>query len=434
MQKISTQPYKGSRDFYPKDMRLRNYMFGIWRDVCKSYGYKEYDGPFLENFDLYAAKTGDEIVENQLYYFTDKGDRKVAIRPEMTPTLARMISGKYKTINYPARWFSIPNLWRYENPQRGRLREFFQLNVDILGAESAEADFEVIKTAVEIMKRVGATEKMFELRLNDRRFMDDFYKDIEIDKTQQNELNSALDKKLKVPEETFKKMLTEDANLDDNQIEMVQNLFKKPQKTLTEYENKGSKGAQSIKQILEMAKQNNIDKFIKFNPTIVRGLDYYTGTVFEQYDLNPDNTRAMFGGGRYDDLTDLFIDKKIPATGYGMGDVTFIDFLESWDLIPEFENEVDFLIIRWPTKKESGQDKYYNRIQEVADKLRDTGNSVITWLDSNTKLSKQLRYADKENIAYVVIIGEEELEENTVTIKNMKTGDQKNKSLEDFDL
>lgn len=432
MQKISTQPYKGSRDFYPEDMRLRNYIFNIWKDVCSSYGYKEYDGPFLEDFDLYAAKTGDEIVNNQLYSFTDKGSRKIAIRPEMTPTLARMISARYKTINYPARWFSIPNLWRYESPQRGRLREFFQLNVDILGVKSPEADFEIIKTAVEIMKRVGADESMFELRINDRRFMDDFYKDLDTNKTQKDGLNSALDKKLKISEENFVLMLKENAKLNDDQIEKVQNLIKSPQEILTKYENGGSVGAKSIVKILNLSRKNNIEKFIKFNPTIVRGLDYYTGTVFEQYDLNPDNTRAMFGGGRYDDLTDLFINKKIPATGYGMGDVTFMDFLKSWNLISEFENEIDYLIVRWPTKKESGVDKYYLKSQEAAQKLRGAGNNVITWLDSDTKLSKQLRYADKEDIPNVVIIGGEELKNNTVTIKNMKTGNQKTKSLNEL--
>src|SRR3989338_2136475 len=172
---LSTQPYKGARDFYPEDKRIQKWMFAKLRDVVESFGYQEYDAQFIENFDLYAAKSGEELVNEQLYSFEDRGGRKVAIRPEMTPTLARMVAGQFKTLPQPIRWFSIPNLWRYEKPQRGRLREHFQLNVDIFGVDGVEADFEVVSIAIDIMKKVGADESMFEIRVGNRRLLNDVF-------------------------------------------------------------------------------------------------------------------------------------------------------------------------------------------------------------------------------------------------------------------
>lgn len=422
--KLTTQPYKGSRDFYPEDFRVREYIFGIWRDVCKSYGYEEYDGPFLESFELYAEKSGDELVNEQLYFMEDKGGRKVAIRPEMTPTLARMVAAKYKTLQRPIRFFSVPNLWRYEKPQRGRLREFFQLNVDVLGVESPEADFEILMTAIAIMEKAGATEGMFELRLNDRRLMNDFYKELDLSQDQIDALTKALDKKLKISQKDFEEML-KDGDLE-KYVDKINKYIDKPEKMLKDFAK--STGAKSISRILELAKDNGIEKFMKFDPTIVRGLAYYTGTVFEQFDLNPKNTRAMFGGGRYDDLVKLFIDEEIPATGYGMGDVTFRDFLESWNLLPDFDSETEYLITKW-SEDDSKYDKYG---QKVAKKLRENGKNTEFWLGEYKKLDKQLKYASKKQIKYVIIAGEEEINKKEITIKDMKSGEQVTKSFDEF--
>ena len=402
-QKLSTQPYKGSRDFYPADFRIREYIFGIWRDVCKSYGYEEYDGPFLESFDLYAAKSGQELVNEQLYSFTDKGGRKVAIRPEMTPTLARMVAAKYKELERPIKWFCIPNFWRYEKPQRGRGREFFQLNVDILGVEGPEADFEVLSIAIDIMKKTGAKEGMFELRINDRRLMNQLYSDLGLNDSQISTLNKNLDKKLELPE-----------------------FLKNPQEILNKLDKQGNAGAKSINFVLEAAKKAGIAVFIKFDPTIVRGLDYYTGMVFEQYDLTPGNTRSMFGGGRYDDLLNIFIDEKIPATGLAIGDVTFLNFLESWKLLPDLSATTDYLVTVWPSEDK----KFMEASQKTVEKLRADGKSAEIWLDSSTKLEKQLKYADRKGIQNAVIIGENELSQGKVTIKNLKTQKQETTTLD----
>lgn len=419
-QKLSTQPYKGSRDFYPADFRVREYIFNLWREVCKSYGYEEYDGPFLESFDLYAAKSGQELVNEQLYSFTDKGDRKVAIRPEMTPTLARMVAAKYKELERPIRWFCIPNFWRYEKPQKGRQREFFQLNLDVLGVEGPEADFEVLSIAVDIMKRAGAKEGMFELRINDRNLMNSFYTDLGLNDEHISKMNKILDKKSKLSEGEFEGYLKEESGLDDGQLTKVLEMLKNPKDMLSRYKSAG------VNFVLTMAKKAGIEGFIKFDPSIVRGLDYYTGMVFEQYDLTPGNTRAMFGGGRYDDLLNIFIDEKIPATGLAIGDVTFLDFLESWKLLPDLSATTEYLVTVWPSEDE----RFMEASRKAAEKLRASGKTVEIWLDSSTKLEKQLKYADKKGIQNAVIIGEKELAEAAVTVKNLKTQKQVTKTLD----
>jgi histidyl-tRNA synthetase len=432
MNKISTQPYKGSRDFYPDEMQLRNYIFNIWREVCKSYGYKEYDGPFLESFELYQAKSGEELVNEQLYSFVDKGDRKIAIRPEMTPTLARMVAAQYKTLNFPVRWFSIPNLWRYEKPQRGRLREFFQLNVDVLGIDNVLADFEIISIAVSIMKKIGAKEGMFELRVNNRKLMEDFYTDLGLSEEQKTAFNKALDKKGKITEAEFYKIVEEKVNLPANQLKNIKSMLSDSQKFLDEMLSKQSQGAQEVKDLLKLVEDQNLQSFVKFDPSIVRGLAYYTGIVFEQFDLNPQNTRAMFGGGRYNDLVSIFIDKSIPATGFGMGDVTFMDFLKSWNLLPELESEIDYFIAWLPEKDEKKQAEYLKTVNLLADKLRQNGQKVSVWLEKDSKLEKQLKYANNIGAAKALILGASELKNSTVTVKNFKTQTQSNMPMKDF--
>lgn len=426
-EKLQTQPYKGSRDFYPEDMKVRNYIFDTWKKVCKSYGYEEYDGPFLENFEIYAAKSGEELVNEQLYSFEDRGKRKVAIRPEMTPTLARMVAEKLNELPRPIRWFSIPNLWRYEKPQRGRSREFYQLNVDVFGIEGVEADLEVISTVIDIMKAFGAKEKMFKVRVNNRRLADDFYKKLGITEEQKKIVNKALDKKAKMPQEEFDKWLKDDAKLSAEQLKLLNTFLKDPMPAVKELA-KESKGAQEMISLLDMIKSQKLDGFVKYEPSIIRGLDYYTGNVFEVYDLNPENIRAMAGGGRYDDLVSIFKGEKLTGTGYAMGDITLKDFLESWKLLPKIESECEYLVTLWPSE----DPKYLETTLEISKKLRELGKNVQTWLEPNAKLEKQLKFADKKEIKYVVIVGENELKSKEVTIKDLTNKKQETKPLEKF--
>jgi len=424
---LTTQPYKGSRDIYPEDMKIRNFIFDIWKRVCKSYGYEEYDGPLLESFDIYAAKSGEELVNEQLYSFEDRAKRKVAIRPEMTPTLARMVAQKFNELPRPIRWFSIPNLWRYEKPQKGRTREFYQLNVDVFGIEGVEADLEVISTIVDILKEFGAKEDMFEIRVNNRRLVDDFYKKLGFDENQKKIVNKALDKKSKMSQKDFEDWLKDDANLNEDQLNSLSKFLSDPMPTVEQMA-KESQGAKELLDLFELIKQQDLEKFVKYSPEVIRGLDYYTGNVFEVYDLNPKNNRSMAGGGRYDDLVEIFKGEKLTGTGYAMGDITLIDFMESWNLTPKVETDCEFLLTLWPSE----DPKFLKKTFEIAKLLREKGKNVQTWLEKNSKLDKQLKYADKKGIRYALILGDNEISKNEITIKDLKNNSQKTEPLDKF--
>lgn len=300
--KLSTECYKGVRDFYPEDMAIQNYIFSVWKKTAESFGYQEYSASILEPAELYRAKTGDEIVNEQMFTFTDRGEREVALRPEMTPTLARMIAARRKSLKFPVRWFSIPNLFRYEKPQRGRKREHWQLNCDLLGIAGVEADVEIISLAHAIMKNFGAKEEDFEICVNSRVLLNELFNN--------QDLIKLLDRKEKMPEEEFNKRWFEiagkefDANIKPNEM---------------------------INELLTKLRGLGINNVV-FTPTITRGFDYYTGMVFEVFDTHPDNRRALFGGGRYDNLLEIFGVEPVPTVGFGMGDVTIRDFLETHGL------------------------------------------------------------------------------------------------------
>lgn len=416
--KLSTQPYKGSRDFYPEDQKLQNYIFNKWRETCLSYGFQEYNGPFLEPFELYAAKSGQELVNQQLYSFEDRGGRKIAIRPEMTPTVARMVSARSKSMIKPIKWFSLANFWRYENPQKGRLREFFQLNADIFGETQVLSDFEVFSLGATIMKQFGATEAMYEIRVNNRIFMDFLFDSlVKLKPEQKITVLKTVDRKSKMNEEKFNQILIDDARLDSDQIKRILEILELKMIDVKKYKGKNP-GADQLMEFFDLAKDSEFEKFFVYDPQIVRGLDYYTGLVIEQWDKNPANNRSMYGGGRYDNLTDLFEgSEKLPATGFALGDVTLIEFLKSWNLLPQFELPTQILMTVFPDfQKES---------VELAQKLRTQNIKTELYLSPTDSLDKQLTYANKKQIPYVVIVGEREIKENKITVKNLKTGEQK---------
>lgn len=435
---LSTQPYKGSRDFYPPEMQIRNYIFDTWKKVCKSFGYQEYDGPFIESFDLYAAKTGEEIVNEQLYSFTDRGDRKVAIRPEMTPTLARMVARQYKTLVQPIRWFSIPNLWRYEKPQKGRLREHYQLNIDIFGVESPVADFEIINILINIMLSLGGQEDQFRVKIGNRRMLDEMYSMFGIEQKRAVRVTKALDKIAKLPQNEFKNLLKDDANLSEIEISKILDFVASPEEIVTKLAKQNSIGAREVQSVLELAEQNNMKNLVEYSPTIVRGLDYYTGNVMELYDLSPSNNRAMAGGGRYDDLVTLFTGNKLTGVGAAMGDVTLLNFLTENNLLPQLNSDAEYLVTLWPENSQNRSNNNENNqiatqsrkySNEIAQKLRQNGKNVIQWLEEE-KIEKQIRFADRRGIKKVVIAGPEEQENKTITIKDLSTGNQETVKVE----
>lgn len=417
---LSTQPYKGARDFFPEDIAVRNYIFETWRKVCSSFGFEEYDGPFLEPFELFASKTGEEIVNEQLYSFTDRGDRKVAIRPEMTPTVSRMAAEKIRSQSpTPIKWFSIANFWRYERPQKGRGREFYQLNVDIFGEDSVEADLELLLLNNELMKSFGAKPEMYQIRVNNRyliNYLFENYLGVDSRETHQK-IAKAIDKKSKIPQEAFEELLSE-AGLNAEQISKTNTMLSFTLDDLRDIKDLPI-GAKQLVKLFDLVKENNIPSVV-YDPTVVRGFDYYDGNVFEQFDMTEGNNRSMFGGGRYDGLISLFIDKKVPAVGFAPGDMTLLDFLTSWDLLPKFKNPVDIFVTVFPENEDCRKESYL-----LSQKLRDQGLNVEININAETELSKQIKFADKKGVRYIAILGPDEVSKNQFVIKDLSNGTQK---------
>ncbi len=410
---LSTEPYKGTRDFYPKDMQLRNWMFGKLAETVKKFGYLEYGGPMLESFDLYAAKSGEEIVNQQLYWLMDKGERKLAVRPEMTPTMARIVAAKINELPRPIRLFSIPNLWRYERPQRGRLREHWQLNVDVLGGDALLAETELLTLAVEMIRAFGGGGKM-QVKVNHRKLMDVFFsKTLGLNGEQALKVVKAIDAKDKIGEEKFKVML-DAAGVQPEQIGILTQFFKSSLDELAS--SMPCEGVEHLRALMKMLNESGVAGDVVFDPTIMRGLDYYTGTVFEIYDISPENNRAMFGGGRYDNLMGIFGKEALSGVGFGMGDVSLQNFLETHKLIPSFESEIDVMV----TLPEL---KYRSTAEKIARDLRAVGFKVITPLQLGT-FGAQLKLANRHEAKFVILFGEAEMNEGKVLIKHLASGEQ----------
>ena len=437
MPKLSTEPYKGARDFYPEEKRIQNYIFNIWRETALSFGYEEYDAPLLEKLEVYEAKSGEELVNNQLYSLEDKGGRKVAIRPEKTPSVARMVAAKLPSLPRPIRWFNIGNCWRYEKPQKGRGREFYQFDCDIFGENSINADVEVFSIPLEVMKKLGATKGMFELRVNNRKFAEFYLKEVaniqgEIAQkaTQLYRVTKSIDSKPKIAEKEFTQML-ESYGLSDEQISKVNEYLNADLDFVTKFVNQ-NEGAKQLIEFLDLMGKMGYKDFIRYSPEIMRGLDYYTGIVVEQFDLNPKNNRAMYGGGRYDNLIGLFSDQKLTGVGFAMGDITLLEFLKEWNLLPQLEQQVEYFVALWQSRDSNQQTKYTAKTMEIAQKIRQAGYSCLTQLDYRTSISQQLATASKKGIKKAIIAGEKELEKNTIGIKNLTTGEQKEIPFEEF--
>ena len=414
---LSTQPYKGTRDFYPADMRFRNWFFGKIREALELSAYEEYTAPMVESLELYIAKSGEEIAKEQTYNFTDRGGRALAIRPEMTPSVARMVAAKMNELNMPLKWFSIPNMYRYERPQRGRLREFWQLNVDIFGCDGFEADMDVIESAINVLRALGADDTMFKVHINNRRFFNDVISAVcGTDAEESKKVSKIVDKKNKIPREVYEREMGE-LGIDTEKLGKIDALY-----TMDVYEATAlcpdSVGARELYDLFKLLSQTGLDKYCVFDFGIIRGLDYYTGTVFEVFDEAPENNRAMFGGGRYDNLVGLFAkNAKVSGVGYGMGDVTLENFLVTHNLCPDFsENNTKVLVARF-------DDVPYNEYISLVSELRESGVRSSLYLGQK-KFGKQIDYAIKENYSHIVIMGGGEHEGGKVKIKNLVTREE----------
>lgn len=394
---ISAEPYKGVRDFYPEDQFVQRYMFEHMERVCELFGYEEYGASILEPSELYASKTSEEIVSEQTYTFTDRGGREVTLRPEMTPTVARMIAARIRDIPLPARWYSIPNVFRYERPQRGRLREHWQLNADLIGAHGVEADAEIIAMAHGIMRAMGAEERDFEIRVSDRRILEAVYDSIQVAEHLRADVTRLLDRRAKLddfPERLsalIEKMKT-DALLD--QLARTTS----------------SKYLEELRRQLELLDVHNMT----VDTSITRGFDYYTGMVFEVFDTDESNRRSLFGGGRYDNLLGLFGAEGVPAVGFGMGDVTMRDFLETHGLLPAYAPSTELMLCI----VDEGAKAHANQLAQI---LRREDVTVAVNL-SGKRLGDQIRQADKMKIPFVIAVGSSERDSGRYAVKNLATG------------
>jgi histidyl-tRNA synthetase len=420
---LSTQPYKGARDFYPEDKRLQKYIFGKLRETVEQFGYEEYDAPILEPLELYLAKTGEEIVNEQTYAFEDRGGRKVVIRPEMTPTVSRMVAAKRQELAYPLRWYSIPNLWRYERPQRGRLREHWQLNVDIFGVAETSAELEMILLLDQIMKAYGAKHEMYEVKLNNREFVNYVLETyIGLDKVTAYSMGKLIDRMHKMDRAAFivqAEALCSPTHREQGAVEKLLDVLDAKRFTALPQALQQQPAVLALQAVLEQLEAAGITN-ARFDPTLMRGFDYYTGIVFEIFDTDPENNRSMFGGGRYDGLVGMFGVEPVPTVGFGMGDVTLAQFLESHKLLPELPTETDIYVVIISDTLQAAQ-------KPIAE-LRAGGLNVAVDL-SDRKADKQIKTADKKKIHYIVTIGEQELESGQYPLKNLQTGNEEKHSL-----
>ncbi|MBR7098113.1 MAG: histidine--tRNA ligase [Clostridia bacterium] len=416
-EKLSTQPYKGTRDFYPREMRLRNWFFGVIRQVLEASAFEEYNGPMLESLELYAAKSGEEIANEQTYNFNDRAERRLAIRPEMTPTVARMVAGKMGELNLPLRWFSIGNMYRYEKPQRGRLREFWQVNVDIFGCDTFESDLECIASAIRLLRAFGADDSMFTVHINNRRFFNDAVSAIACtDSEGCRKISKVIDKRNKIPAEVYVKEL-ENLGMNAEQIARLDSLYSATVEEATVI-CPDSVGSAELLELFDMLKKTGMDRYCTFDFGIIRGLDYYTGTVFEVYDNAPENNRALFGGGRYDNLVGLFVNNaKISGVGYGLGDVTLENFLTTHHLVPDsFGADKKVLITRFA-------DVPYEHYTALLDTLHENGITASVYLGMK-KFGKQIDYAVKCDYTHTITVGGDEYQKNTLRLKDLSTREE----------
>jgi len=418
--KISNQEVKGTKDWLPEEFALRKYIFDKWRKVCKSYGFSEYLSPILENADIYRAKSGEDIGGKELMIFVDQGGRELAIRPEMTPSIVRMVSKIYASSHKPLKLFSIANFVRNEKPQRGRNREFWQLNCDIFGENNFLSDIETLQLSLDLVLAFNPPKDSFVLKINSRALIDYLFNIIAIKEEQKVLTMRLMDKHNKMSADALIGQM-EKIGLNNKQIDKILKFISS--KNIDDLIEKipelsDSQDLEGLKNIIASLNKLSYGDYVKFSPDVIRGFDYYDDLVFELFDQHPDNNRAMVGGGRYNGLASIFGVENFPAIGFAPGDETFKLFLESWKILP--------------SDKDKKEDKYYlplldkSLIDDVfllAKKLRLEDKNIELGFNV-VKISKALEYANKNKIDKIIILGKDEREKGEYKIKDMKSGEE----------
>lgn len=399
------QKVKGTRDFYPEEMAQRQWLIEKLRVASEAFGYRQYDGPCLEQIELYAAKSGEELVKEQAFVFNDRGGDPITLRPELTPTISRMVASQQNQLTFPLRWWSFGPCWRYERPQKGRTREFFQWNIDQIGSNSVLADAELLAVAARFFKEVGLTPDLVQLRVNDRELMDAELVRIGLSDDQKKDMLRLIDRLDKLPADVWDKLVLE-AGLSEDQLGELkallnnQDLWQKSEKLV---------------QVFEVLESLAVSQYVSYDPRIIRGLDYYTGIVFEAHDTKGE-FRAILGGGHYADLVADVGGKPTPGVGFAMGDVVVMLVLEKYDLLPSeaIDPNALFMTVFDETTLAASL--------KLAAELREAGYQVV--MSEVDRLGKQFRFADRIGVRRVIVLGPNEIEQEKVVVKDLKSGEQ----------
>ena len=405
--KKTIQAVKGTREFYPETMSLRNYLYEKVRHASQVFGYQEWDGPFIEAIDLYAAKSGEELVKKQSFTFEDRGGDLVTLRPELTPSLARMIAAKQNELTYPVRWWSFGPFWRYEQPQKGRTREFFQWNIDMLGVNSPEADAELIAVAATFLRSVGLSPERARIYVNNRRLMDSQFDALGIPPEKRLDLSNLVDRRAKM----------EPAKWDGNALDLGLNQTQLDglKDTLGNFDL--WRKNEELTRLFAALEALGVDEYVKFDPNIMRGLLYYTGTVFEAFETTGSLKRAILGGGRYDNLLADVGGQPLSGVGFAMGDVVVGIALQEAGLLPGFDLTPALALVT------VFDDSLLLKSYALASQLRETGLKVMVFPEP-AKLPKQFKFADKMKMKVALVLGPDEAANGQVAVKNLLNGEQ----------
>ncbi|HEY57304.1 MAG TPA: histidine--tRNA ligase [Anaerolineae bacterium] len=397
---------KGTRDFYPERMAVRSWLYAQMRAVSEAFGYQEYDGPALEPLALYAAKSGEELVQEQAFVFPDRSGELIALRPELTPTLARMVAQKQGQLRFPLRWWSFGPFWRYERPQRGRAREFFQWNIDMIGVNSPEADAELAAIGAAFFRRVGLTPEEVQILVNNRRLMDAQLERLGIPPEGRGQVFRLIDRKEKMKPPAWE-AYARDLGLDGEQIQGLYRLL----------ENEGLwETSEELVRFFRACEALGAREYIRFAPYIIRGLDYYTGTVFEARDTQGE-FRAILGGGRYDNLVADVGGAPLPGVGFAMGDMVITLVLEKYGRLPDLSAHPAPVLVT------VFDEAHLLVAYRLGAELREAGLNVTTYPEP-AKLGKQFKFADRLGMKVALVLGPDELAQGVVTVKDLRTGEQ----------
>lgn len=405
--KNTIPPVKGTRDFYPEEMALRTWLYAQIRRVSESFGYVEYEGPMLEPLELYAAKSGEELVKEQSFVFPDRKGNLIALRPELTPTLARLVAQRQRQLVFPLHWWSFGPMWRYEQPQRGRTREFFQWNIDLIGVDSPEADAELVAVGATFLSNVGLSPDQVHILVNNRRLMDAGLASLGIPAEQRPTVVRLIDRRERMKPAAWKASALE-LGLSQTQLDGLNRLL--ADENLWEQ-------SEELQRLFLALEAMGVREYVRFAPYVIRGLDYYTGTVFECFD-RAGKFRAIFAGGRYDNLVADVGGEPLPGVGFAMGDKVIMEVLREYDQLPAAEsfsrNQILVTVF--------DQEHLLASLSLAAELRRDGFN--VTSYPEGARLNKQFKYADRIGAALAVVLGPDELAADQVTIKDLRSRDQ----------